>query len=233
TAFMLVGLAWYKEASSYYLISGGYVFIALNWFVSSYFMSKRYITDHGIVKNINDPSQTVPWSCIQDFIEYETLDTGEEGAAAAAYPHGGDSLRSSAALIQHFLAAAGAAPAPPENEETANNSEARKARIKAIIQARKNGKEREKSYTFIYMQRNASKLPSDSWQFARLSEKDSKPGAGKAQGTASFHCFRLELHVPAHKVGPFRKILNHKLGRRFQHGFSNIPVYRRTPYRSR
>jgi hypothetical protein len=49
-----------------------YVFMSFNWFISSYYMSKRFITDHGIVKNINDPSQTIPWSHVHDFMERET-----------------------------------------------------------------------------------------------------------------------------------------------------------------
>ncbi len=46
-----------------------YNWIGLTWFVTSYLMSKRFITDHGIVKNINDPSQTVSWSRILDYVE--------------------------------------------------------------------------------------------------------------------------------------------------------------------
>lgn len=46
-----------------------YMIIAGAWFVSSYFASKRYITDHGIVKNVNDPAQTVAWYQIHDFFE--------------------------------------------------------------------------------------------------------------------------------------------------------------------
>ncbi len=46
-----------------------YNWIGLTWFVTSYLMSKRYVTDHGIVKNINDPSQTVSWSRIMDYVE--------------------------------------------------------------------------------------------------------------------------------------------------------------------
>lgn len=44
-----------------------YLMISSAWFVSSYFASKRYITDHGIVKNVNDPAQTVAWYQIHDF----------------------------------------------------------------------------------------------------------------------------------------------------------------------
>ncbi len=46
-----------------------YNWIGVNWFVTSYLMSKRFVTDHGIVKNINDPSQTVAWSRIMDYVE--------------------------------------------------------------------------------------------------------------------------------------------------------------------
>lgn len=46
-----------------------YNWIGVNWFISSYFMSKRFVTDHGIVKNINDPSQTVAWNRIMDYVE--------------------------------------------------------------------------------------------------------------------------------------------------------------------
>ena len=42
--------------------------------MASYFASKRYITDHGIVKNVNDPSQTVAWYQIRDFVEREKKD---------------------------------------------------------------------------------------------------------------------------------------------------------------
>ncbi|HYW34025.1 MAG TPA: hypothetical protein VE868_01340 [Balneolaceae bacterium] len=46
-----------------------YLLISFSWFIASYFSSKRYITDHGIVKNVNDPSQTVAWHQIYDFFE--------------------------------------------------------------------------------------------------------------------------------------------------------------------
>ncbi len=50
---------------------GAYVWIGAMWFISSYLASKHYITDHGIVKNINEPSQTIPWFQILDFVEKE------------------------------------------------------------------------------------------------------------------------------------------------------------------
>ncbi|MGM0739735.1 MAG: hypothetical protein ACQETM_11320, partial [Bacteroidota bacterium] len=46
-----------------------YNWIGLNWFITSFLMSKRYVTDNGIVKNINDPSQTVAWNRIMDYVE--------------------------------------------------------------------------------------------------------------------------------------------------------------------
>ena len=46
-----------------------YVWIGGMWFISSYLASKHYITDHGIVKNINEPSQTIPWFQILDYVE--------------------------------------------------------------------------------------------------------------------------------------------------------------------
>lgn len=53
----------------YYTIVGCYSWMGLCWFTSSYFTSKSYITDHGIVKNINDPSQTIAWHQIIDYVE--------------------------------------------------------------------------------------------------------------------------------------------------------------------
>lgn len=46
-----------------------YVWIGCMWFISSYLASKHYITDYGIVKNINEPSQTIPWFQILDQVE--------------------------------------------------------------------------------------------------------------------------------------------------------------------
>ena len=53
----------------FYPIMACYVWLGFCWFVSSYFTSKSYITDHGIVKNINDPSQTIAWHQISDYVE--------------------------------------------------------------------------------------------------------------------------------------------------------------------
>lgn len=48
-----------------------YNWIAVMWWFTSYQLSKRYITDNGIVKNVNDPSQTVSWSAISDYLVHE------------------------------------------------------------------------------------------------------------------------------------------------------------------
>ncbi len=54
-----------------------YLWIGGMWFISSYLASKHYITDHGIVKNLNEPSQTIPWFQILDFVEKESLEGSE------------------------------------------------------------------------------------------------------------------------------------------------------------
>ena len=51
-----------------------YIWIGMMWFMASYLASKHYITDHGIVKNINEPAQTIPWFQILDFVEKEAHD---------------------------------------------------------------------------------------------------------------------------------------------------------------
>ncbi len=58
-----------NQIEQFYTIMGCYVWMGISWFVSSYFTSKSYITDHGIVKNINDPSQTIAWHQINDYVE--------------------------------------------------------------------------------------------------------------------------------------------------------------------
>lgn len=46
-----------------------YIWMSLMWFMSSYLASKHYITDNGIVKNINEPAQTIAWYQIIDYVE--------------------------------------------------------------------------------------------------------------------------------------------------------------------
>lgn len=69
--FTIIGIAvsFYNESSQELVISGLYLLLAVGWFITSFFSSKRYITDHGIVKNVNDPSQTIAWFQIRDFVE--------------------------------------------------------------------------------------------------------------------------------------------------------------------
>jgi hypothetical protein len=74
TLFLTVSLAmaslvYSTGMTQYYTIVVCYSWIGVSWFVSSYFTSKSYITDHGIVKNINDPSQTIAWHQITDYVE--------------------------------------------------------------------------------------------------------------------------------------------------------------------
>ncbi len=57
------------EITQYYTIFGCYAWMGVNWWIASYLASKTYITDHGVVKNINDPSQTIAWHQICDYVE--------------------------------------------------------------------------------------------------------------------------------------------------------------------
>lgn len=63
----------FNQLEAYYPIIGCYSWMGLCWFISSFISSKAYITDHGIVKNINDPSQTVAWHQIDDYVEKPSL----------------------------------------------------------------------------------------------------------------------------------------------------------------
>ncbi len=69
-----------------------YLWTGLNWMASYRMMGKRHITDYGIVKNINDPSQTIAWHQINDYLEQE-----RPGATEFTFffvENGGDGLRS-------------------------------------------------------------------------------------------------------------------------------------------
>lgn len=68
TAFVAASVL-YFQMEPYYTIVGCYAWMGFCWFVSSFISSKSYITDHGIVKNINDPSQTIAWHQISDYVE--------------------------------------------------------------------------------------------------------------------------------------------------------------------
>lgn len=65
----MAALMFSHQMKPFYPIMGCYVWLGFCWFISSYFTSKSYITDHGIVKNINDPSQTIAWHQINDYVE--------------------------------------------------------------------------------------------------------------------------------------------------------------------
>lgn len=67
-----LGIALYKNHQPDSALFLSYSWIAINWFISSYLMTKRYITEHGIVKNVNDPSQTIGWNQITDYFESKT-----------------------------------------------------------------------------------------------------------------------------------------------------------------
>lgn len=66
---LIAGTVYYFGVTEYYTILGCYSWMGVSWFSASYFSSKAFITDHGIVKNINDPSQTVAWHQIVDYVE--------------------------------------------------------------------------------------------------------------------------------------------------------------------
>lgn len=68
---LLLGLGFYQESMLELAMASLYMVLAIGWFITSYLASKRYITNHGIVKNVNDPSQTIAWHQIRDFVEEE------------------------------------------------------------------------------------------------------------------------------------------------------------------
>lgn len=68
---VLTAIGLINEEFTRYKILGAYFWISVMWFISSYLSSKYYLTDYGIVKNINEPSQTIPWFQILDYVEKE------------------------------------------------------------------------------------------------------------------------------------------------------------------
>lgn len=69
---LIVGsVAIYRGDTGEIVAAALYVWTGVSWFGTSFFASKRFITDHGIVKNVNEPSQTVAWHQIRDFVEKE------------------------------------------------------------------------------------------------------------------------------------------------------------------
>lgn len=55
--------------SEYYVVASCFVWIGVNWFLASLLTSRRYITDHGIVSDVNNSSETVAWHQILDYAE--------------------------------------------------------------------------------------------------------------------------------------------------------------------
>lgn len=85
----IITLVFQLQLNQYYTIFGCYAWMGLSWSVSSYLASKSYITDHGIVKNINDPSQTVAWHQICDYVE-KPQSKGSEFVFMYQNPSGSD-----------------------------------------------------------------------------------------------------------------------------------------------
>lgn len=89
SGLLVAGIAVYQGSVADIVASALYSWLGFCWFTTSFFATKRFITDHGIVKNVNEPSQTVAWHQILDFVETEnernshyifiyTSDEGEE-----------------------------------------------------------------------------------------------------------------------------------------------------------
>ncbi|MGM0546962.1 MAG: hypothetical protein ACQEST_09580 [Bacteroidota bacterium] len=71
SVFIAGGIAVYWGTFFEVVIAGFYGWMGCCWFTSSYLATKRYITDHGIVKNVNEPAQTVAWHQVRDFVEID------------------------------------------------------------------------------------------------------------------------------------------------------------------
>lgn len=71
SALLVGGIALYRGSIEEIVASGLYTWLGFCWFTTSFLATKRFITDHGIVKNVNEPSQTVAWHQIRDFVEKE------------------------------------------------------------------------------------------------------------------------------------------------------------------
>ncbi len=71
SAFIVGVLATYQGELREMVAAGLYGWLGFCWFTQSFFATKRFITDHGIVKNVNEPSQTIAWHQVRDFVEKE------------------------------------------------------------------------------------------------------------------------------------------------------------------
>ncbi len=67
-------IAIYRGSVEEIVAAGLYGWLGFCWFTTSFFATKRFITDNGIVKNVNEPSQTVAWHQVRDFVEKEHED---------------------------------------------------------------------------------------------------------------------------------------------------------------
>lgn len=68
---ILAVIGYFNSQFSRFDVLAAYFWISGMWFISSYLASKYYLTDYGIVKNINEPSQTIPWFQVLDYVEKE------------------------------------------------------------------------------------------------------------------------------------------------------------------
>lgn len=68
---IILAVTIYQYGTEQIIAAGTYCLLGCCWFTSSLLSSKRFITDHGIIKNINDPSQTIAWHQVKDFVEKE------------------------------------------------------------------------------------------------------------------------------------------------------------------
>lgn len=96
TALIAGGIALYQGGMEELVASGLYTWLGICWFTTSLYATKRFITDHGIVKNVNEPSQTVAWHQIRDFVEQE----GRNGKAEYIFIYGSDGALENEKLIR-------------------------------------------------------------------------------------------------------------------------------------
>lgn len=68
--FVLLLFAFWKQPQNLMKVAA-YNWIGINWFLVSHLSTKVYISDYGVVKNVNDPSQTIAWHQIVDLVERE------------------------------------------------------------------------------------------------------------------------------------------------------------------
>ncbi|MCW9708585.1 hypothetical protein [Fodinibius salsisoli] len=71
SAVVVGSIALHQGALAEIMAAGLYACVGGCWFTTSFYASKHFITDHGIVKNVNEPDQTVAWHQIRDFVEKE------------------------------------------------------------------------------------------------------------------------------------------------------------------